>query len=76
MSPPQGRDTTTGQVFNDLRNMARREGHSMDELLVCHLLVSGFVRPARWRKAVLDDHCRKLVVAAGVSPAWELPVGQ
>jgi hypothetical protein len=34
MSPHQSRGTTAGRVFNDLRNMARREGRSTEELLV------------------------------------------
>jgi len=38
MSPNQSRGTTAGRVFNDLRNMARREGRSTDELLVFYVL--------------------------------------
>ncbi|MGH3927430.1 MAG: hypothetical protein ACRDTT_31970 [Pseudonocardiaceae bacterium] len=38
MSPHQSRGTTAGRVFNDLRNMARREGRSTDELLVFYVL--------------------------------------
>lgn len=38
MSPNPSRATTAGQVFNDLRSMARREGRSTDELLVLYFL--------------------------------------
>src|SRR6476661_6416638 len=38
MSPNPARATTAGRVFNDLRNMARREGRSTDELLVFYVL--------------------------------------
>jgi hypothetical protein len=38
MSPNQSRGTTAGRVFNDLRNMARCEGRSTDELLVFYVV--------------------------------------
>lgn len=38
MSPNPARATTAGRVFNDLRNMARREARSTDELLVFYVL--------------------------------------
>jgi predicted nucleotidyltransferase component of viral defense system len=38
MPPNPSRATTAGRVFNDLRNMARREGRSTDELLVLYVL--------------------------------------
>lgn len=38
MSPNPNRATTAGRVFNDLRNMARREGRSTDELLAFYVL--------------------------------------
>lgn len=49
MSPHQRHGTTAGRVFNDLRNTARREGRSMDDLFVYYVLASGFLHLARWR---------------------------
>jgi len=36
--PNPTRDTTAGRVYNDLRNLARREGRSTDEVMVGYLL--------------------------------------
>lgn len=38
MSPNPSRATTAGRVFNDLRNMARREGRLTGELLIFYVL--------------------------------------
>lgn len=38
MSPQPRRDTTAGQVYNDLRNLARRQGRATDGLLQLYLL--------------------------------------
>lgn len=38
MSPQPRRDTTAGQVYNDLRNLARRQGRATDELFQLYLL--------------------------------------
>ena len=38
MPPDPSRTTTAGRVFNDLRNRARRDGRSTDELLVFYVL--------------------------------------
>ena len=36
--PNPTRDTTAGRVYNDLRNLARRNGRSTDEVMVDYLL--------------------------------------
>ena len=38
MSPQPRRDTTAGRVYNDLRNLARRQGQPTDELFQLYLL--------------------------------------
>jgi len=47
MSPRPSRSTTAGRVFNDLRNMAKREGRSTDELLVFYVLERFLYRVSR-----------------------------
>jgi Nucleotidyl transferase AbiEii toxin, Type IV TA system len=37
MAPNPSRSTAAGRVFNDLRNMARREGRPTDELMVLYV---------------------------------------
>lgn len=37
-SPQPRRDTTAGQVYNDLRNLARRQGRATDGLFQLYLL--------------------------------------
>ncbi|MFJ2032928.1 hypothetical protein [Streptosporangium sp. NPDC087985] len=36
--PNPTRDTTTGRVYHDLRNLARRNGRSTDEIMVEYVL--------------------------------------
>ncbi len=38
MSPQPQRDTTAGRIYNDLRNLARRQGQPTDELFQLYLL--------------------------------------
>lgn len=60
MPPDPSRATTPGRVFNDLRNMARREGRSTDELLLLYVLERFLYRVSRSRYA------DKLVLKGGV----------
>lgn len=45
--PPPSRATTAGRVYNDLRNTARRERRSTDELLVLYVLERFLFRLSR-----------------------------
>jgi hypothetical protein len=47
MSPNPSRASTAGQVFNDLRNLARRQGRSTDELLIFYVLERFLFRVSR-----------------------------
>jgi predicted nucleotidyltransferase component of viral defense system len=60
MSPNPNRATTAGQVFNDLRNMARREGRSTDELLVFYVLERFLYRLSR------SPHADRLALKGGM----------
>ena len=60
MSPNQSRGTTAGRVFNDLRNRARREGRSTDELLVFYVLERFLHRVSR------SPYADRLVLKGGM----------
>lgn len=60
MSPNPSRATTAGRVFNDLRNMARREGRSTDELLVLYVLERFLHRLSR------SSYADRLVLKGGM----------
>ena len=47
MSPQPSRDTTAGQVYNDLRKLARLQGRATDELFQHYLLERFLVRLAQ-----------------------------
>lgn len=49
MSPQPERDTTAGRVYNDLRNLARRQGRPTDELFQLYLLERFLFRLAQSR---------------------------
>lgn len=57
---PVSRDSTPGRVFNDLRNKARREGRSTDELLVLYVL-------ERWLyRAAVSPDAERFVLKGGL----------
>lgn len=60
MSPNPTRDTTAGQVFNDLRNLARRQGRSTDELLIFYVLERFLFRVSR------SPYADRLVLKGGL----------
>lgn len=60
MAPNPSRSTAAGRVFNDLRNMARREGRSTDELMVLYVLERFLYRVS------LSSYRDKLVLKGGL----------
>jgi hypothetical protein len=44
---PPDRSTTAGRVFNDLRNLANRQGRATDELIVHYVLERFLYRVSR-----------------------------
>jgi hypothetical protein len=60
VSPQPERDTTAGRVYNDLRNVARRQGRPTDELFQLYLLERFLYRLAN---SPLRDH---LVLKGGM----------
>ena len=44
---PPARDTLAGQVYNDLRNLARREGRSTDQIMIEYVLERFLYRMSR-----------------------------
>lgn len=60
MAPDPSRATTAGRVFNDLRNLARREGRSTDELIVHYVLERFLYRVS------LSDYREKLILKGGL----------
>lgn len=59
MSPQPRRDTTAGRIYNDLRNLARRQGQPTDELFQLYLLERFLFRLAH---SPMDD---QLVLKGG-----------
>ncbi|MGD0244163.1 MAG: nucleotidyl transferase AbiEii/AbiGii toxin family protein [Streptosporangiaceae bacterium] len=45
--PPPARETLAGQVYNDLRNLARREGRSTDQIMIEYVLERFLYRMSR-----------------------------
>jgi hypothetical protein len=45
--PQPARDTLAGQVYNDLRNLARRESRSTDQIMVEYVLERFLYRMSR-----------------------------
>ncbi|HEX4702217.1 MAG TPA: nucleotidyl transferase AbiEii/AbiGii toxin family protein [Pseudonocardiaceae bacterium] len=60
MSPNPNRATSAGRVFNDLRNMARNDGRSTDELLVLYVLERFLYRVSQ------SKYCDRLVLKGGL----------
>lgn len=60
MPPNPHNDTTAGRVFNALRNLARRQGRSTDELLVLYVLERFLFRVSR------SPYADRLVLKGGL----------
>lgn len=60
MAPNPRRDTTAGRVYNDLRNLARRQRRLTDELLTRHVQ-EGFLR-----RLSESDHRERFVLKGGL----------
>jgi Nucleotidyl transferase AbiEii toxin, Type IV TA system len=60
MAPNPSRDTTAGRVFNDLRNLARRQRRLTDELLTRHVQ-EGFLR-----RLSESDHRDRFILKGGL----------
>jgi hypothetical protein len=76
MSPNPRRDTVGGRVFNDLRNLARRQGRSTDELRVGYLLECFLSRVSTTgaREQFIFKGGLLLGVLGARRPTWDIDV--
>lgn len=63
------RDTTAGRVYNDLRNLARRNGRSTDEVMVEYVLERFLYRLAASPSAASTSSSRAVFCSPSSAPA-------